>query len=124
MLTFFFIIVFIAEIIIVSSLISWILKLDKKVCELNECFPLIKPLVENSIGLVRININSFALTVNKIQIKMSEQKNKYKILIIKNLVTFVLFLLLSTNAKKVISATELAFSVADLGKAVVKAFSA
>ncbi len=123
MLTFFFIIVFIAEIIIASSLISWILKFDKKVCELNECFPVIKPLVEDTFTLIRININSAALALNKIQIKMEQQKDKYRTIIIKNIVTFALFLLLSHNAKKIISVTELAFSAADLGKALVKALT-
>ncbi len=123
MLTFFFIIVFISELIIVCTLISWIMKLDKKVCEINECFPIIKPLVEDTFTLVRININSIALSLNKIQIKIEQQKNKYKTIIIKNVVTFVLFMLLSRNAKKVISVTELALSVADLSKTVVKALT-
>lgn len=124
MLTFFFIIVFIAELIIVCSLISWILKLDKKVCELNECFSIINPIIEDTITSVRISINSAALTLNKIQIKIAQKKDKYKTLIIKNIVTFILFLVLSNNAKKVISVTELAFSMVDLSKAVVKAFTA
>ena len=123
MLTFFFIIVFIAELIIVCSLISWILKLDKKVCELNECFSVINPIIEDTITSVRISINSAALTLNKIQIKIAQKKDKYKTLIIKNIVTFILFLVLSNNAKKVISVTELAFSMVDLSKAVVKAFN-
>jgi len=124
MLTFFFIIVFIAELIIVCSLISWILKLDKKVCELNECFSVINPIIEDTITSVRISINSAALTLNKIQIKIAQKKDKYKTLVIKNIVTFILFLVLSNNAKKVISVTELAFSMVDLSKAVVKAFNA
>ena len=78
MLTFFFIIVFIAELIIVCSLISWILKLDKKVCELNECFSVINPIIEDTITSVRISINSAALTLNKIQIKIAQKKDKYK----------------------------------------------
>ena len=123
MLTFFFIIVFIAEIIITSSLISLILKLDKKVCEINKCFPVINPLVENTFTLVRININSIALALNKVQIKIAQQKDKYKTIIIKNIITFALFILLSHNAKKIISVTELAFSAADLGKALVKALT-
>ena len=123
MLTFFFIIVFIAELIIVCSLISWILKLDKKVCELNECFSVINPIIEDTITSVRISINSAALTLNKIQIKIAQKKDKYKTLVIKNIVTFILFLVLSNNAKKVISVTELAFSMVDLSKAVVKAFN-
>ena len=124
MLTFFFIIVFISELIIVCSLISWIMKLDRKICELNECFPVIKLMVEDTFTLIRININSVALSLNKIQIKIAQKKDKYKTFIIKNIVTFVLFLVLSNNVKKVISVTELAFSAVDLGKAVVKAFTA
>ena len=58
MIIFFITIVFIAEVIIASHLISIIRKCDKKVCEINDAIVPLGSVIEKEISLIRIGINS------------------------------------------------------------------
>lgn len=114
MLTFFITIVLIAEIIITIQVISFILKIDKKVCELNEQIIALTPNIETGFTSARIALNKILLALNGFEQKLKSKKEEFKFNILKSLVTTALFLILNTNGKKIISTVELAFSLKDI----------
>ena len=123
MLTFFITIVLIAEIIITFQIVSFILKIDKKVCELNEQITALTPVVESSFTSARIALNKILLTLNGFEQKLKSKKEEFKFNILKSLVTTALFLILNTNGKKIISTIELAFSLKDILSKWAKKFA-
>ncbi|MBP3820273.1 hypothetical protein J6G99_01355 [bacterium] len=116
MITFFVGIVFIAEMIIAYQLIALIKKCDTKISEINDKITAIRPNIDKSFCSLQIGINSCALAVNKIQIKLSEQKNKCKIIIIKHLLSLILLLTLNLNCKKVAAVFDLGIAINDFLK--------
>lgn len=114
MLTFFIAIVLIAEIVITFHIISFILKIDKKVCELNEQIVALTPTIEDTLTSARISINKILLTLNKFEQKLQSKTEEFKFNILKSVITTVLYLLLNTSGKKVLSTIELAFSLKDI----------
>ena len=123
MLSFFIAIVLIAEIIITCQIVSFILKIDSKVCELNEQITSITPKIENGLTSIRIVLNKILLSINKFEQKLYSQKEKFKYTLFKNLITIVLFLVLNTNAKKILSTVNLAFEIKDFIKKLAKTFA-
>lgn len=107
----FFGIVFIAELIITFQIIALIKKCDRKVCEINSAVCALTPKIESSFTKIRIELNKILLSLNKIQQKIQAKKDKYKTLILKNIITGILFLVLNKNGKTVISVLDLVFSV-------------
>lgn len=114
MLTFFIAIVLIAEIVITFHIISFILKIDKKICELNEEIVALTPTIEDTLTSARISINKILLTLNKFEQKLQSKTEEFKFNILKSVITTVLYLLLNTSGKKVLSIIELAFSLKDV----------
>ncbi len=114
MLTFFIAIVLIAEIVITFHIISFILKIDKKVCELNEQIVALTPTIEDTLTSARISLNKVLLALNKFEQKLQSKTEEFKFNILKSVITTVLYLLLNTNGKKVLSTIELAFSLKDI----------
>lgn len=123
MLTFFITIVLIAEIIITIQVISFILKIDKKVCELNEQIIALTPKIETGFTSARIGLNKILLALNGFEQKLKSKKEEFKFNILKSLVTTALFLILNTNGKKIISTVELAFSLKDILSKWAKKFA-
>lgn len=120
MLSFFIAIVLIAEIIITCQIVSFILKIDSKVCRLNEQIIAITPKIESGFTNIRIILNKILLAVNKFEQKLYTQKEKFKYKFLKNLITIALFLILNINGKKVLSILDLAFEIKGLIKKFVK----
>ena len=120
MLLFFIAIVLIAEIIITCQIVSFILKIDSKVCRLNEQIIAITPKIESGFTNIRIILNKILLAVNKFEQKLYTQKEKFKYKFLKNLITIALFLILNVNGKKVLSILDLAFEIKGLIKKFVK----
>ena len=114
MLTFFIAIVLIAEIVITFHIISFILKIDKKVCELNEQIVAITPTIEDTLTSARISLNKVLLALNKFEQKLQSKTEEFKFNILKSVITTALYLLLNTSGKKVLSTIELAFSLKDV----------
>ena len=114
MLTFFIAIVLIAEIVITFHIISFILKIDKKVCELNEQIVALTTTIEDTLTSARISLNKVLLALNKFEQKLQSKTEEFKFNILKSVITTVLYLLLNTNGKKVLSTIELAFSLKDI----------
>ncbi len=114
MLTFFIAIVLIAEIVITFHIISFILKIDKKVCELNEEIVALTPTIEDTLTSARISLNKVLLALNKFEQKLQSKTEEFKFNILKSVITTALYLLLNTSGKKVLSTIELAFSLKDV----------
>ena len=114
MLTFFIAIVLIAEIVITFHIISFILKIDKKVCELNEQIVTLTPTIEDTLTSARISLNKVLLALNKFEQKLQSKTEEFKFNILKSVITTALYLLLNTSGKKVLSTIELAFSLKDV----------
>ncbi len=114
MLTFFIAIVLIAEIVITFHIISFILKIDKKVCELNEQIVALTPTIEDTLTSARISLNKVLLALNKFEQKLQSKTEEFKFNILKSVITTALYLLLNTSGKKVLSTIELAFSLKDI----------
>ena len=114
MLTFFIAIVLIAEIVITFHIISFILKIDKKVCELNEQIVALTPTIEDTLTSARISLNKVLLALNKFEQKLQLKTEEFKFNILKSVITTALYLLLNTSGKKVLSTIELAFSLKDI----------
>ena len=120
MLIFFFILIFIAEVKITYDVVCFIKRLDAKVCEINDKICEITPAVDNSFTSLRIVLNKALLTLNKVQLKIKEKKEEYKIALLKSVITGVLFVVLNTSGKKIFSVVDLAFDIRNLFKKLTK----
>ena len=116
MLTLFIVIVITAEVIITCQVISFILKLDKKICDLNNQITEITPEIERGFLSLRISLNKLLLKMNEFEQKLQSKKDEFKFKLLKNIVTTALFFALNTNGKKIITTIELAFDIKDFFK--------
>lgn len=116
MLTFFILIVLTAEIILTCQIISLILKADRKVCALNEQISALTPKIESGFTSIRIVLNKALLSINKFEQKLQSKKEAYKYVLLKNIITTVLFFVLHVNGKKLLSVIDLFFSIQSLMK--------
>lgn len=122
MLTFFFIIIFIAEVKLALDLIVFIKKLDTKVCAANEQLNIIKPQISNTFTKLRIVINTTLLNINNVKIKIAEKKDEYKFIILKHLITTFIFFALNINGKRAMTIVELLFSAKNFSKSALKLY--
>ncbi len=116
MLTLFIVIVITAEVIITCQVISFILKLDKKICDLNNQITEITPEIKRGFLSLRISLNKLLLKMNEFEQKLQSKKDEFKFKLLKNIVTTALFFALNTNGKKIITTIELAFDIKDFIK--------
>ena len=110
MLSLFFTIIFIAEVIIALQLICLIRKADKVIVALNSQVSEYSPKIKNAILDVRIIINKALLGVYNLAEIIDRQKNKAKKSIIKNILTTLLFFMLSSNGKQIFTTIDLIFT--------------
>jgi len=123
MYSFFFAIVFIAEVIITANIVSFIIKCDRKICEINDNIYGIKSEIPNTFKPIHKNLNTVIISIENIKEKLNQKKNKYKYSIIKNIVTGILFIALNTKGKKIITCIELLFSIRDFIDTTLKSFN-
>jgi len=116
MLIFFFILIFIAEVKITYDIVCLIRHIDEKVCHINDEISAINPKLESSFISIRIALNKTLLALNKVQLRIKEKKEEFKIIILKNLLTGILFFILKAKGHKVLSVVELAFDIKDFYK--------
>ena len=114
MLIFFFILIFIAEVKITYDVVCFIKRLDAKVCEINDKICEVNPVIESSFTSFRIVLNKALLTLNKVQLKIKEKNEEYKIAILKSVITGILFIILNVKCQKIFSVVDLAFDIKDL----------
>ena len=116
MLVFFFILIFLAEVKITFDIVCYLRKLDKKICSLDTQISELNPVIEEQFLSLRIALNKVLLSLNDIQLKIKEKKEEYKIILLKNLITGVLFFILNINGNKILSAIDLAVDIKDFLK--------
>lgn len=116
MLIFFFILIFIAEIKLTYDIVCFIRRLDEKVCRINDEITALNPVIDSQFTSLRIALNKALLSLNKIQLKIKEKKEEYKIVLLKNIITGILFLILKVKGQKVFSVIDLAFDIKDFLK--------
>ena len=112
----FIILILTAEIIVTCQIVSFILKIDAKVCALNKQITALTPKIETGLTSVRIVLNKIFLSINNFEQKLQSKKEQFKFKFVKNIITIALFLILNTNAKKVLSTIDLAFAIKDCVK--------
>ncbi len=110
MLTLFFTIVFIAEIIVAVQLILLIVRIDKAVITFSGQVTNSVPQIKNALYSARIAVNKTLLGVYNFAEILGKQKTKAKQYLIKNALTTVLFFMLSSNGKQVLTAIDLVFT--------------
>ena len=110
MYTFFFTILFIAEVIITVHIVAFIIKCDRKVCEINYSMTGVKEILPDILGYVKGIVSNASLNVSLLKKTISDKKNKYKFFILKHVITGLLFVLLNTKGKKIITFVELLFA--------------
>lgn len=113
MLVSFFVIVFIAEIVVTFKIIEIIRMWDKRVCAVSEQIVSSNKKIQTAFTDLRVAINSVLLKLNKAQIKIEEEKHKYTNKVLKFIISSALYLILNNNGKRIFSTVELAISIID-----------
>lgn len=113
MLTIFFTIIFIAELIIAGWIISALQKADKYVCEINQKVINIQPVLKRQINQFQITVNTILLGVDYFAAFLTKKKDECVNVCSKNIITTVIYLFLNTGGKRV-------FAFVDLLIALVK----
>ena len=118
MLTIFFVIVFIAELIVAEKVISTLKKTSAAVCEINDQVSEIKPVVASSMRSVSSGVNSAAKGVGAFT-KFLEKKRKFAIVsLTKAVLGIVIFLAIKKFPhKKMLSVVDVFFALGKLIKA-------
>jgi len=84
-------IIFIAELIIAFQLIMLIIKVDKRICDINDCVKEFNPLVETCMEYVRCLRLSFGEKIKKTVEFVNKQRQK---IIVKTTITICIYVLL------------------------------
>ncbi len=116
MLTLFFTIIFIAEVIIALQVIKLINKADCAVIALNSQIETLTLQTKSTVIDIRIIINKALLKVYDFGEILEKQKNKAKKSIIKNILTTILFLMLSSNGKQILTTIDLVFTAIEFAQ--------
>lgn len=120
MLIVFFVIVFIAEVVVTLKIIEIIRVCDRKVCAISSQISNSNNKIKTSFTDLRIAINSVLLKLNKAQLKIEQEKQKYSNKILKFFISSALYLILNNNGKRIFSTIELALSIVDYIKLYFK----
>lgn len=103
MLTLFFTIIFIAELIIAFWIISIILKCDKAVLDANQKVIALRPVIKSRINDVKMLINTAFLGIDYFAQFIEKKKNAVINALSKNIIIAVLFIVLNTGGKKALT---------------------
>ncbi len=114
MLTIFFTITFIAELIIAGWIISVILKLDKIVCTTNQQVTDYRPILQENLTKTKAGVNKTLTALTKFVTFINEKKCECKDAFEKNIITSILCIILKLPFKKIISALEVALMLKKL----------
>jgi len=120
MLTFFFILIFAAELKLTLDLIGIIRRFDEKVCAVNEQLITVKPRISETLTDIRIAINTVLLQTNKIKVKIAEKKDEYKFVLLKYIITTALFLTLNVKGKQTMTVIEFTLSAKNFTRSLLK----
>ena len=107
-------IIFIAELIIAYQLISLIMKLDRKICDINDCVCEFNPLAHTFMRYIRIQAAAFSEKITKVINFINRQKEKTMIKVLIAISINAVILVFRVKKIKVRKVVRLAAAVADI----------
>lgn len=118
MLTIFFIIIFIAELIIFEKIISVIRNCTKSVQQINNQVEEIKPILTKHITSAKSGVGNITKGVFSVSKFLTRRKMQALIAITKGALALVLFLILKKMPnKKILTAVDLIYAITNIAKA-------
>ena len=115
MLTIFFVIVFIAELIVAEKIISTLKKTSATVCEINDQVSEIKPVVASSMHGVSSGVNSAAKGVETLTKFLEDKRRSLIVSLIKAALGIAVFLMIKKYPhKKWLSLVDVFFALGKL----------
>lgn len=118
MLTVFFIVIFIAELIIFEKIISVIKNCTKSVQKINNQVEEIKPVITKHLTTAKSGVNSVTKGVSSASKFLTKRKMQVLIALTKGAVALILFLILKKMPnKKVLTAVDLIYAISNLANA-------
>lgn len=111
MLTLFFTIIFIAELIVAGWIISGLLKLDRMVCQTNEQVTTQRTELMSKLDCAKTCINKTLNALNSFVTFINEKKCECKEAFETNIVTSILCLILKLPFKQILSALEVVLTI-------------
>ena len=116
MLTVFFTIIFISEVIIASWLISYLRKFDKIVCETNDKVSFIQPVIKEKIELSRKVITLVMTSYEYFVEFVAKKKKQYTTSLTKNIITALLIMVLRIPGKNILQVIDFVLMVKNILK--------
>ena len=110
----FFIITFIAEIIVTFKIVEYLRNLDKKVCYNNLRLENFRNSLAGNLCKVRIKINTLHLKINEKLLKIASKKAAIKQKILKHFISSIIILFFKSYKRKILYWLELIFALIDL----------
>lgn len=107
-------IIFIAELIIALNLISWIVKVDRKVCKYNQCVVVLKPLVQTALQYVRCLVNNFNRSFEKVYTFIKKKKEQVIFKTVVMIAIYIVLIVFKIRTKKVAKIYKLLSVMRDL----------
>ena len=114
MLTLFFTIIFLAELIVAGWIISWIIKFDKAVCQTNSQVTLQRKELISKMNDAKMSINKTLTALNNFVTFINDKKCECKNAFETNIITSILCLILKLPFKQILSALEVILTVKKL----------
>ena len=106
-------IVFIAELIIAGAIIMSLYTIDKRVLALNDTITMQSPKIINGLKAARESCQKISDTVKKACETLQKPKERYLLILIKNLLTVIAIFMSKGKRKKILSAIQLGLSIRD-----------
>lgn len=101
MLVLFFTIIFIAELIITSWVISQLIKADKAVCEANIKVTKYRPYIKNKLQIIKTANNIIYSSIDYFNLYVEDKKSKIQSIINKDLLTTLIVTFSKVPYKKI-----------------------
>ncbi len=111
MLTLFFTITFIAELIVAGWVISWILRFDKIICQTNLQVTQQRVELVSKMNCAKTSINKTLTALNNFVTFINDKKCECKKAFETNIITSILCLILKLPFKQILSALEVILTI-------------
>lgn len=92
--------IFIAELIIASTIISKIVQADKWVCKFNEKVSLCRPEIKNGINTIKDTVSCAKELVENFTTLIRKKQQEFRLRVIKTLIIYALLVVMKSRFKK------------------------
>lgn len=114
MLTLFFTIIFLAEIIVAGWIISWLIKFDKKICQTNQKVLDFQPKLKTQIKNITCNLELASSCLDYFVTFIAEKKDNCVNSLKKNIIITILFMILKIPFKQIATTVNILFLIKKL----------